>query len=1003
MDDMDKTMAPQRQHEHNYAADEVTMPGRRDRKPDGRFQIGDLIKNRYKVLAELGQGGMGVVYKCFDEDAGIEVALKALPPELSHNTLEMEDIKENFQLVHNLHHPNIAAYNNLEKDHTNGNYYLIMECCEGEDLRRWIKRKHREQDLTVADILPILKQIAKALDYAHSMKIIHRDIKPGNIMIDAAGNIKVLDFGLAAQIHTSMTRVSMAYHGTSGTGPYMAPEQWRGKKQNAAADQYALAVMTYQLLSGDLPFESPDAAVLQQAVLTQTADEIPNIPKYMNKAIQRAMSKEPEERFVSCADFVAALEGKKVKGAKSSGRGIFRKVAAFFLLLVILAGGAGYYYYDKQQKEQARIEAEEAKRIQVEAEKQRQLAEAKRKQEEEEKQRQLAEAKRKQDEAEKQRQLAEAKRRQDEAEKQRQIEEAKRRQDEAEKQRQLAEAKRKQDEAEKQRQLAEAKRRQDEAEQKKRKDEERALAGFIQETYRLQARVLNKKANIDSLSCDRGQTFGKYLDALKEKLAAGELAMKNNDVRSANSSFKNAEAAADWIIKNVPLRQQVQQLQKQVVEQKEKADKFNSSRLAFVAYRDAENLASSGNRDYESGKFASAENSLRSAISGYEKAYTEARKLTVDDLISSARTAGNGRNWERMQKQAEAALEIDSGNTDAQQLKTEAEKHLKPTLNIIATVDGVRVPATVKFGNTELDTMKTLHSFTENADYKATLSYRSGEDEYVGEIRFNCNWRGPKNMNVTLEKVEFNGVVEYNGMRLEMVKITAGTFMMGSPSSESGRYNDEKQHPVTLTKDYWLGKYEVTQAQWRAVMGNNPSYFKGDNRPVAQIFWNEAKRFCDKLNERYAGKLPRGYKFDLPTEAQWEYACRAGTTTAYSYGDSSDTDKMNYNGNYPCGPGAPKGEYRQETVDVGSLGYKNAWGLYDMHGNVYEWCRDWYGGYSDGAVTDPVGPGTGEARVFRGGSWGDYAKLCRSALRNYNSRGDRDSYLGFRLALVPEQ
>ena len=316
MIDLDKTMALQRHEDYSSAAD-LTMPGKRDRKPDGRFEVGDLIMNRYKVLAELGQGGMGVVYRCFDETAGIEVALKALPPELSHNTLEMEDIKENFQLVAKLVHQNIAISKNLERELANGNYYLIMECCEGEDLRRWLKRKRKDGELTLEDVLPIIQQVADALDYAHDKKVMHRDIKPGNIMIDPAGQIKVLDFGLAAQIHTSMTRVSMAYHGTSGTGPYMAPEQWRGRAQGAASDQYALAVMAYEMLAGHLPFESTDAAVLREAVLSDTAEPLTDLPKPVQAAIERAMSKEPSERFASCKDFAAAMSGQKVKAAKA--------------------------------------------------------------------------------------------------------------------------------------------------------------------------------------------------------------------------------------------------------------------------------------------------------------------------------------------------------------------------------------------------------------------------------------------------------------------------------------------------------------------------------------------------------------------------------------------------------------------------------------------------------------------------------------------------------------
>ena len=339
-DETDKTIPPRREHEFN-AADDVTMPGRRDRKKDGAFEAGDLVINRYRVISKLGQGGMGAVYKCLDETAGIEIALKALPPELSNNTLEMEDIKDNFQLVSKLVHQNIANLRQLEKDNSNGNYYLIMECCNGEDLRRWIRNRRQSGKISVADILPIISQIADALDYAHDQKIIHRDIKPGNIMIAADGTVKVLEFGLAAQIHTSMTRVSMAHYGTSGTGPYMAPEQWRGRAQGAAADQYALAVMSYEMLAGHVPFESSDAAVLKQAVLDETPEKIADIPESAWNAIIRAMSKDPAERFESCSDFAVALGGKKIKSSCSAKKTLALKqgiIAGIVLVFLIICG-----------------------------------------------------------------------------------------------------------------------------------------------------------------------------------------------------------------------------------------------------------------------------------------------------------------------------------------------------------------------------------------------------------------------------------------------------------------------------------------------------------------------------------------------------------------------------------------------------------------------------------------------------------------------------------------
>jgi formylglycine-generating enzyme required for sulfatase activity len=225
---------------------------------------------------------------------------------------------------------------------------------------------------------------------------------------------------------------------------------------------------------------------------------------------------------------------------------------------------------------------------------------------------------------------------------------------------------------------------------------------------------------------------------------------------------------------------------------------------------------------------------------------------------------------------------------------------------------------------------------------------------------------------------------------LDMLWVKPGTFEMGSPLEEEGRYYRETQHTVTLTEGYWLGKYPVTQAQWEKVMGDNPSRFEGADRPVDTASWDDVTSFCEKLTEleRKAGRLPAGMAYQLPTEAQWEYACRAGTTTAFFFGDSLTSDQANIRG----GPG--------ETTDVGQYP-ANAWGFHDMHGNVWEWTADWYEEFTRGAVSDPVGPAVGSDRVVRGGSWLFTALCARSAYRRRYGPDDRFNFLGFRLSLRP--
>ena len=226
----------------------------------------------------------------------------------------------------------------------------------------------------------------------------------------------------------------------------------------------------------------------------------------------------------------------------------------------------------------------------------------------------------------------------------------------------------------------------------------------------------------------------------------------------------------------------------------------------------------------------------------------------------------------------------------------------------------------------------------------------------------------------------------------------SGTFMMGRPASEKDREPDEEQHQVTLSRGFWMLETPVTQGMWESVMGSNPSHFKGSkNLPVEQVSWDDCQGFIQKLNG--LNIAPSGYRFSLPTEAQWEYACRAGTTTPFNFGSVLNGDKANCDGQNPYGT-STKGQYLQKTSEVGSYP-ANAWGLFDMHGNVWEWCADyWYRDYPDGAVTDPVGASSGSYRVLRGGCWVDYAWYCRSAHRARSDPSSRTRDDGVRISLV---
>ena len=248
------------------------------------------------------------------------------------------------------------------------------------------------------------------------------------------------------------------------------------------------------------------------------------------------------------------------------------------------------------------------------------------------------------------------------------------------------------------------------------------------------------------------------------------------------------------------------------------------------------------------------------------------------------------------------------------------------------------------------------------------------------------------------------------GVSLKLVLIPAGEFMMGGDeqpeqvarkcngagASAEWFRNEQPQHRVKITKPFYMGVYALTQAQYLTVVKTNGADFKGENNPADGVSWKDAVLICKRLSAM------TGQTLRLPTEAEWEYACRAGTTTPFNTGETLSTDQANYDGNFTYGS-ARKGEYREKTVAVGSFA-PNAFGLYDMHGNVWEWCQDWYDAayYKNSPTDDPRGPEKGEVRVLRGGSWAINPWSCRSANRFWGDPSFRRDTYGFRVVCEPK-
>jgi formylglycine-generating enzyme required for sulfatase activity len=901
---------------------------------------GRKVFGRYVLEAVAGRGGMGVVWRARDEELEREVALKFLPEAVAADPEAVRDLKRETKRCLELTHPNIVRVHDLAQDGPMA--AIAMEFVAGQSLA---KRKAEVPGacLTVEELAPLVTQLCAALDYAHGeAKVVHRDLKPANILVTGNGKVKVTDFGIARSLTESSTRLTGKAGDTTGTIPYMSPQQVYGRQPAAADDIYALGATLYELLTSKPPFFRGDPFTLMKQIaevaprpLAQQRAELEvtggPIPRKWEEAILACLAKEPGNRPQSAGEVARrlGLGGAKVErplsrgvpgreavlqpapedsvagehGLKDSTTKERRPGARKWMLAaaaIALVGLGSWWYFGAYLPEQRELEEAKVEQTRLEREKQ-------------------------------------------------------------------------------------------EAARVQREKEDGDYAAVLQ---RIEAVAdSSPRALLETTE----QVVQAYLSTAPDRRKAAAAAAWAKR-KLAWETYRLANAKGRLIIRTDPPAAEV----------RVRGFAVQKGPLATL-------------KEVKIGKYPITVTAL-----GYEDFHAEAEvkendlaeltatlirstgALQIESVPPGLTYEAQGETPERLERSGRTPAKLADLPTGFYRVTVQRDGWAQPVMDTALVERQKTAVVSAEFATGTLIVTSDPEGavVVQNGKEVGRTPWRSESvpGDYAFEVRLNgykaasvSGTLAAKNelqLNATLEKQEYFGPGEEQAwtvpeLNLEMAYIRAGTFTMGSPPSENGRSNDEgPQTQVTLTKGYWLGKTEVTQAQWEAVMEIDLSNFKGTDRPVEMVAWTDAMEFCRKLTmrERSAGRLPEGYEYTLPTEAQWEYACRAGTTGPYggdgNLGDMGWYDKNSGNTTHPVG---------QKQA--------NAWGLYDMHGNVWELCLDWYGNYPGGSVRDPTGPASGPLRVIRGGSLGNSAKGSRSARRKGTEPGGRDDETGFRLAL----
>lgn len=881
---------------------------------------GQRVFDRYELKEILGRGGMGIVWRAYDETLRQDIAIKMLPEMVAADDTAIRELQRETARSQKLSHPHILRiYDFAEAGRSCG---ITMELVEGGNLAQ-ARLKQDNEVFDVDELKVWVEQLCQALEYAHGKaKVVHRDLKPANLMVDEDGDLKIADFGIAASVSESVSRVSQQA-GSSGTPLYMSPQQIMGQRPAVTDDIYALGATLYELLVGKPPFFSgqivmqvlnapvPELNEQRQWIASENGKTVGEVPAAWVETIIACLAKEPTDRPQSAKEVWACLKGEakppsvapkaeKETGSRppmvvgratrapfeaatnssdsststaphKSNGGLWIGLAAAAVALV----AAGWWFG-------------------------------------------IAQSEGDQDGPEDDRPVAEK------------VEPV--------------------------------------------KDPEPATAKSVVSNEP----VFGERFEVEGLAIamvpiepgtfmmgspedeeERQQDERQHRVTLTQPfwLGATEVTQAQWQAFMGSNPSHFAGAGGDAPVEEVSWNDVIEFCRK--LTDRERATGRLPEGYVYTLPTEAQ-----------------WEYACRAGSTGKYAGDLDATGWYESNSNSTTHRVG--------QKRANAwGLYDMHGNVWEWCLDLYGAY---PSGRVSDPHGSISGHIRVLRGGGWHSASKALRSAERSRDSpegsSSGLGFRVALAPEIKSVEESEPERPVIGEKWTVPELD-----------IAMVPIEPGTFMMGSPADELGRDNDELQHRVTLTQSYWLGEKEVTQGQWQALMGSNPSRFTnmGRNSPVEPVSWNDAMEYCRKLTEREgaAGRLPKGYVYTLPTEAQWEYACRAGTAGAYA----GNLDAMGWYSSNSDSMTHPVGQKRA-----------NAWGLYDMHGNVWEWCLDWYGYYPSGNVTDPDGPDSGTVRVFRGGSWSYAAKGARSASRLGDTPGNRYNFVtGFRVALAPVQ